>query len=86
MAANMMKYSFSSHFSRFNRSSQHYTRSTTVRLGNSGLQVSRFILECSPFGEKGYQPWLLEEPESLLHIKAAYGAGINTFDTANTLE
>ncbi|CAK5261854.1 unnamed protein product [Mycena citricolor] len=55
-----------------------------VRLGNSGLKVSRIILGCMSYGSRGWQTWVLEEEESLKHIKAAYDAGINTFDTANT--
>ncbi|CAK5274675.1 unnamed protein product [Mycena citricolor] len=55
-----------------------------VRLGNSGLKVSRIILGCMSYGSRGWQTWVLEEEESFKHIKAAYDAGINTFDTANT--
>lgn len=35
------------------------------------------------YGTSEYQPWILDEEESIKHIKAAYDAGINTFDTAN---
>ncbi|CAK5277645.1 unnamed protein product [Mycena citricolor] len=55
-----------------------------VRLGNSGLKVSRIILGCMSYGSPEWQKWVLEEEESLKHIKTAYDAGINTFDTANT--
>ncbi|KAF6757308.1 NADP-dependent oxidoreductase domain-containing protein [Ephemerocybe angulata] len=54
-----------------------------VRLGNSGLKVSKIILGCMSYGTPKWQPWVLDEEESLKHIKAAYDAGINTFDTAN---
>lgn len=54
-----------------------------VRLGNSGLKVSKIILGCMSYGTPKWQPWVLDEEESLEHIKAAYDAGINTFDTAN---
>ncbi|KAF7976407.1 hypothetical protein HWV62_6807 [Athelia sp. TMB] len=55
-----------------------------VRLGNSGLKVSKIILGCMSYGTPdGPIGWSLEEEESIKHIKAAYDAGINTFDTAN---
>jgi len=52
-----------------------------VRLGKSGLKVSRIILGCMSFG--GGFGWALSEKESIEQIKAAYAMGINTFDTAN---
>ncbi|KAJ3926540.1 MAG: NADP-dependent oxidoreductase domain-containing protein [Lentinula lateritia] len=57
--------------------------SLLVRLGNSGLKVSRLILGCMSYGSPEWQDWVLPEDESIMHIKAAYDAGINTFDTAN---
>ncbi|KIM34874.1 hypothetical protein M413DRAFT_450022 [Hebeloma cylindrosporum] len=54
-----------------------------VRLGSSGLKVSRIILGCMSYGTPEWQGWVLPEEESIKHIKAAYDAGINTFDTAN---
>ncbi|KAF9551744.1 Aldo/keto reductase [Agrocybe pediades] len=56
---------------------------TYVRLGTSGLKVSKIILGCMSYGSPGWQGWVLPEEESIKHIKAAYEAGINTFDTAN---
>ncbi|PCH42970.1 aryl-alcohol dehydrogenase [Wolfiporia cocos MD-104 SS10] len=53
-----------------------------VRLGKSGLKVSRVILGCMSYGE-GWADWLLGEEEAIKHIKYAYDAGIQTFDTAN---
>ncbi|KAJ3509322.1 hypothetical protein NLJ89_g5282 [Agrocybe chaxingu] len=35
------------------------------------------------YGSPEWQAWVLPEEESIKHIKAAYEAGINTFDTAN---
>ncbi|KAF8954454.1 NADP-dependent oxidoreductase domain-containing protein [Flammula alnicola] len=55
-----------------------------VRLGTSGLKVSKIILGCMSYGTPEWQGWVLQEEESIKHIKAAYDAGINTFDTANT--
>lgn len=54
-----------------------------VNLGNSGLKVSRIILGCMTFGTKEWQPWLMNEEESLPIFEYAYKAGINTWDTAN---
>ncbi|KAJ7646516.1 Aldo/keto reductase [Roridomyces roridus] len=54
-----------------------------VRLGNSGLKVSQIILGCMTYGSKEWRPWALDEEESIKHIKYAYEAGIQTFDTAN---
>ncbi|SJL02660.1 related to voltage-gated potassium channel subunit beta-1 channel subunit beta-1) [Armillaria ostoyae] len=55
-----------------------------VRLGNSGLKVSRIILGCMSYGSTEWQPWVLSKEQGIEHIKAAYDAGINTFDTADT--
>ncbi|KAI0328024.1 oxidoreductase [Cubamyces sp. BRFM 1775] len=54
-----------------------------VRLGNSGLKVSKIILGCMSYGDPGWQGWVLGEEEATKHIKFAYDHGITTFDTAN---
>ncbi|RPD71323.1 Aldo/keto reductase [Lentinus tigrinus ALCF2SS1-7] len=54
-----------------------------VRLGNSGLKVSRIILGCMSYGSPEWQSWVLPEEEAIKHIKFAYDHGIQTFDTAN---
>ncbi|KAG9029359.1 hypothetical protein FS837_003571 [Tulasnella sp. UAMH 9824] len=54
-----------------------------VRLGKSGLKVSKLILGCMTYGSSQWAPWVLDEAEGLEHIKAAYDLGINTFDTAD---
>ena len=56
-----------------------------VRLGNSGLKVSRLCLGCMSFGvaERWIHPWVLDEEHSRPIIKSALEAGINFFDTAN---
>jgi 1-deoxyxylulose-5-phosphate synthase len=56
-----------------------------IRLGNSGLHVSRICLGCMSYGvpERGNHLWTLNEQETRPHIKAALDAGINFFDTAN---
>ncbi|KAJ3546876.1 hypothetical protein NMY22_g1866 [Coprinellus aureogranulatus] len=63
--------------------SQNRTKMQYVRLGKSGLKVSKIILGCMSYGSPEWQDWVLGEEESIKHIKAAYEAGINTFDTAN---
>ncbi|KIK57929.1 hypothetical protein GYMLUDRAFT_45738 [Collybiopsis luxurians FD-317 M1] len=59
------------------------SKMTYVRLGNSGLKVSRLILGCMSYGSPEWQDWVLSEEEGIKHIKAAYDYGINAFDTAN---
>ncbi|KAJ3762462.1 aryl-alcohol dehydrogenase [Lentinula raphanica] len=60
------------------------SRMTYSRLGNSGLKVSRIILGTMQYGSPEWQPWVLgDEDEVIKHIKAAYDAGIQTFDTAD---
>ncbi|KAK0482789.1 NADP-dependent oxidoreductase domain-containing protein [Armillaria novae-zelandiae] len=54
-----------------------------VRLGQSGLKVSKIILGCMTYGSPEWQKWVLGKDEGIAHIKAAYDAGINAFDTAN---
>ncbi|KAJ7367511.1 NADP-dependent oxidoreductase domain-containing protein [Mycena albidolilacea] len=56
-----------------------------VRLGTSGLKVSKIILGCMSYGDPNWSGnWVLAEEEAVKHIKAAYDAGINAFDTANS--
>jgi aryl-alcohol dehydrogenase-like predicted oxidoreductase len=56
-----------------------------VRLGNSGLKVSRLCLGCMSYGvpERGNHPWTLPEDQSRPFLKRALDLGINFFDTAN---
>lgn len=56
-----------------------------VRLGRTGLQVSRICLGCMSYGapDRGPHPWSLPEDESRPFIKRALEMGINFFDTAN---
>ncbi|KAK0471148.1 aryl-alcohol dehydrogenase [Armillaria novae-zelandiae] len=54
-----------------------------VTLGSSGLKVSKVILGCAVYGSPDWYSWVQNEEESIKQIKAAYDAGINTFDTAN---
>jgi len=54
-----------------------------VRLGTSGLKVSKIILGTMQYGDPGWRGWFMDEDTALEHINFAYEAGINTFDTAN---
>ena len=56
-----------------------------VRLGSTGLEVSRVCLGCMSFGVSGMgtHEWTLDEETSRPFIKRALDAGINFFDTAN---
>lgn len=56
-----------------------------VKLGKTGLDVSRFCLGCMSFGEaeKWIHQWVLNEEQSRSIIKKALDLGINFFDTAN---
>ncbi len=57
----------------------------TLRLGSSGLEVSRIILGCMSYGESGLgtHPWSMGIDESRPFFRQAIDAGITTFDTAN---
>ncbi|MGH8217924.1 MAG: aldo/keto reductase [Steroidobacteraceae bacterium] len=52
-----------------------------VRLGSSGLKVSRICLGCMSFGSGA--DWMLAEEPSFAIIRKALELGINFFDTAN---
>ncbi|KGO38029.1 Aldo/keto reductase [Penicillium expansum] len=54
-----------------------------VRLGNSGLKISKIILGTMGYGSKQWQDWVLDEEDSLPLIEHAYKQGINTWDTAD---
>ncbi|KAG8757505.1 hypothetical protein FRC12_010286 [Ceratobasidium sp. 428] len=57
---------------------------TYVRLGQSGLKVSRIVLGLMGYGDPKWEGgWVQGEEEAVKIIKAAYDAGIQTFDTAN---
>ncbi len=56
-----------------------------VKLGRTGLEVSRICLGCMSFGmpDRGMHQWTLGEDESRKFIKQSLNLGINFFDTAN---
>ncbi|MBN6790443.1 UNVERIFIED_ORG: aryl-alcohol dehydrogenase-like predicted oxidoreductase [Pseudomonas parafulva] len=57
-----------------------------VKLGTTGLDISRLCLGCMTFGEPdaGTHPWTLGEGASRPIIRHAVEQGINFFDTANS--
>ena len=56
-----------------------------VKLGTTGLDVSRLCLGCMSYGEpkRGSHEWTLGEEAARPFIKQALELGINFFDTAN---
>ena len=56
-----------------------------VKLGRTGLDVSRICLGCMSYGgsNRGNHAWSLDEEASRPFIKRALEFGINFFDTAN---
>jgi 1-deoxyxylulose-5-phosphate synthase len=52
-----------------------------VRLGHSGMKVSRICLGCMSFGS-GFN-WMVPEEASFAIVRKALDLGINFFDTAN---
>ncbi|KAK7686729.1 hypothetical protein QCA50_010329 [Cerrena zonata] len=64
--------------------SSQITKVPYVRLGKSGLKVSRIILGCMSYGSPEWSDWVIgDEQEVFKHVKYAYDHGIQTFDTAN---
>lgn len=56
-----------------------------VKLGRTGLDVSRICLGCMSYGDAaaGGHPWALDEASSRPFYRQAIELGINFFDTAN---
>src|SRR3974390_1639088 len=56
-----------------------------VKLGRTGLEVSRCCLGCMTYGvpDRGNHGWSIDEAESRPFIQRALEGGINFFDTAN---
>ncbi|MFF0160893.1 aldo/keto reductase [Streptomyces sp. NPDC005263] len=56
-----------------------------VKLGSTGLDVSRISLGCMTYGlpDRGAHEWTLDEEASRPLIRQALETGINFFDTAN---
>jgi aryl-alcohol dehydrogenase-like predicted oxidoreductase len=54
-----------------------------VRLGKTGMKVSRICLGMMSYGSSQWRDWVLDEDESRPFIKHALELGINFFDTAD---
>src|SRR5437868_2233675 len=54
-----------------------------VRLGRTGLKVSRLCLGMMTYGSSSWRPWVLDEAASRPFIARALEHGINFFDTAD---
>jgi 1-deoxyxylulose-5-phosphate synthase len=59
----------------------------TRKLGRTGLDVSPLCLGCMTYGvpEAGKRSWTLDAERSRPLVRAAVEAGINFFDTANSI-
>src|SRR5258708_12289950 len=54
-----------------------------IRLGNTGLKVSRLCLGCMTYGSPKWRSWVLDMEQSKPFFQAAVEKGITFFDTAN---
>ena len=56
-----------------------------VKLGKTGVDVSRLCLGCMSFGDPAWtvHPWVLDRDASMPFFERAVEAGINFFDTAD---
>jgi 1-deoxyxylulose-5-phosphate synthase len=57
-----------------------------VKLGRTGLEVSRLCLGCMTYGapDRGSHPWTLDEEASRPFLRRAVELGLNFFDTSNS--
>src|SRR5438093_5795704 len=54
-----------------------------IRLGSTGLKVSRICLGTMTYGTSAWRPWVLDEADSRPFLERALDLGINFFDTAD---
>ena len=54
-----------------------------VRLGSTGLKVSRICLGMMTYGSPAWHPWTLDEAASRPFVKRALERGVTFFDTAD---
>ena len=54
-----------------------------IRLGSTGMKVSRLCFGTMTYGSKAWREWILEEDESLPFYRRALDHGFNFFDTAD---
>jgi aryl-alcohol dehydrogenase-like predicted oxidoreductase len=57
----------------------------SVRLGATGLKVSRLCLGAMTCGRSRWRPWVLDESESRPFLKRALDCGITFFDTPHCI-
>ena len=55
----------------------------SLRLGRTGLKVSRLCLGCMTYGDPKWRPWILGRDEAFPFFRKAIEAGITFFDTAD---
>lgn len=55
-----------------------------LRLGKSGLKISKVILGAMSYGSSEWQEWVLNEKEALPLLEHAYKVGLNTWDTVGS--
>ncbi|NHV25966.1 aldo/keto reductase [Burkholderia sp. D-99] len=54
-----------------------------VRLGTSGLKVSKLCVGCMTYGNPAWRPWVVTEDVARPLIRTALDAGVMFFDTAD---
>ena len=54
-----------------------------IKLGGTGLSVSRLCLGCMTYGAPSWREWVLDQAASEPFFRQAVEAGINFFDTAD---
>ena len=54
-----------------------------IRLGKTGLKVSRLCLGCMTYGSSKWRDWVMDEAASASYFRQAWDLGINFFDTAD---
>jgi 1-deoxyxylulose-5-phosphate synthase len=55
-----------------------------IKLGKTGLTISRICLGCMTYGTRKWRQWVIEDPaEVRTHFALALEQGVNFFDTAN---
>ena len=54
-----------------------------MKLGRTGLTVSRVALGCMSYGSSSFRAWILDEEQAQPFFRRALELGINFFDTAD---
>ncbi|MGI5206563.1 aldo/keto reductase [Spirillospora sp. CA-108201] len=54
-----------------------------VRLGTTGMRVSRICLGMMSFGDPAVRPWALDEGAAEPIVRRAVDGGVTFFDTAD---